>query len=60
MVREVKNLTAVAWITAEAWVRSLRRAQWVKRSGIAAAVALQLWFGFDSWPRNFHIPRVWP
>lgn len=58
MVREVKNLTAVAWITAEAWVRSLRRAQWVKRSGIAATMQLQL--RFNPRPGNFRMPLVWP
>ena len=19
-----------------------------------------LWWGFDPWPRNFHVPRAWP
>ena len=37
-----ENLTAVAWVAAEGWVRS------------------QLWFGFDPWPRNFHMRQVWP
>ena len=31
--------------------------QWVKGSGIAAAAArLQLWLGFNPWPKNFHVP----
>ena len=39
MVQWVKNPTAVALVTAEVWVPAPRPAQWVKGSGVAAAVA---------------------
>ena len=34
----VKNLTAAAWVTVEAWMRPPSPAQWVKKSSIATAV----------------------
>ena len=30
-------------------------AQWIKDLAL-----LQLWLGFSPWPRNFHMPWVWP
>ena len=38
VVQWVKNPTAAAWVTAEAWVCSPALAQWVKGSGVATAV----------------------
>ena len=37
--QQVKNLTAVAWITAETWVRSLAWCSELKDPALAAAVA---------------------
>ena len=39
MAQWVKNLTAVAWVTAEVWIQSPAWPQWVKGFGIVAAVA---------------------
>ena len=50
MVQCVKDLVLSLW-----WcgVQFLAQAQWVK--GL-----LQLWLGFNPWPRNFHMLRVRP
>ena len=55
VVQGVKNLTATLQVTVEAWVWS--PAQHLE---IKDLVLLQLWFWFYAWPRNFHMPRVWP
>ena len=55
VVQWVKNLTTVAPITAEVRVQSL-----AQHGGLKDLVLLQLWLGFDLWPRNFHILWVWP
>ena len=35
--------------------------QWVKELVLSQLWhSLQLWLGFDPWPGNFHILRVWP
>ena len=52
MVQWVKNLTAVAWLTMEAQVRSL-----VQHSGLKDPVLMQLWLEFNLWPGNFHLPQ---
>ena len=39
MVQWVKNPTVATWVAATVQVRSLAPAWWVKRSGIATAVA---------------------
>ena len=46
----VKNLTVVAWVTAEVWVWSLG---W--RSGVKDPVLPQLWLVFNPWPGNIHL-----
>ena len=33
---------------------------WEFPGGLADSALLLLWFGFDPWPRNFHMPQVWP
>ena len=43
----VKNLTAVAWVAAEARVQSLAR-----HSGLKDTALLQLQLRFDLWPRQ--------
>ena len=49
------NLTAVAWVAVEAWVRS--PAQY---SGLRDVALLQLWLSFNRWPGNSHILWVQP
>ena len=57
----IKNPTAVTGVAAEAQVRSLAQG-----SGLRDLVLLKLWctlqtwLGFSPWPRNFHMPQVWP
>ena len=35
-------------------------AQWVKDSALSLlCLWLVLWLGFNTWPRNFHMPWVW-
>ena len=51
-----KNLTAAAWVTAEArgfdpWPR-------VKDQALPKMCRLQPWLRFDPWPRDFHMPWV--
>ena len=59
MVQWVKNLTAMILVTAEVWVRSLA---WCRCGGLEDSALPQLFlgsqlrFGFDPWPRNFHMP----
>ena len=56
VVQWVRNLTAVAQVAGEAQVQSLA---WC--SGLKHPVLLQPWhrsqlqFGFNPWPRNFHV-----
>ena len=36
-------------------------AQWTKDLVLSLPwLWLQLWYRFDPWPRNFHMPWVWP
>ena len=61
MAHWVKNLTAVAQVSAEVRVHSL--AHYSRLKGIAAATAkvtavAQL--RFSPWPDNFHMPQVQP
>ena len=57
----IKNPTAEAWTTAEAWVQSLTLC-----SGLKDSVLLQLWCSlqlqleFNPQPRNFHVLGLWP
>ena len=51
----VKNLTAAAWVAVKVWAQSLTQC-----SGLKDLVLLQLWLGFNSWPRNFHMIWVGP
>ena len=57
VVQQVKNLTAAAWVTAEAGVQLP-----VQGSGLKALALLQVWrrsqmqLRFDPQPRNFHMP----
>ena len=59
MAQWVKNLTLVAWVTAEEQVSSLA---WCSR--LMHLVLLQqqhrlrLWLRFNPWPGNLHMPRV--
>ena len=53
MAQWVKNLTTVARIAAAAWVSFLA---W--SSGLKDLALPQLWFRFNPWPRNFHMPQV--
>lgn len=55
MMQGLKNLTAAAPVTVEAWVWS---SAW--HSGLKDPVLLQLWVGFNLWPVNFHMLLVWP
>ena len=55
MAQWVKNPTAVAQVTAEAWVRSLAQC-----SELKDPVLPQLQLGFFPWPGNFHMPQVQP
>ena len=55
MVQWIKNLTAGAWVTVEAWVRSSAQC-----SGVKNPVLLQLQLGFNPWPSNFHMLLVRP
>ena len=56
MVQQVKNLTAAAWVTAEAGVQLP-----VQGSGLKALALLQVWrrsqpqLTFNPWPGNFHM-----
>ena len=57
----VKNQTAAAQITVEAWVESL-----LPEYGLKDPELLQLWhssqlcLGFSPWPGNFHMPWMQP
>ena len=57
----VKNPTAVAQVAAEVHIQFL-----VLHSGLKNTVLPQMWLRlepqlrFDPWPRNFHLPQVWP
>lgn len=55
VVQWVKNMTAVAQVAAEAWVRSPAPC-----SELKDPVLLQLWLRFNLWPEHFHLPWVWP
>ena len=44
MAQWVKNLTAVGWVTMEAWVQSLAQC-----SGLKDLALLQLWLRFNPW-----------
>ena len=55
MAQWVRILTAAASVAAEVQVRSLSLA-----SGLKDLVLLQLWLGFNPWPRYFHMLWVWP
>lgn len=55
MAQWVKNVTAAAWVTAEARVLSL-----AQHSGSKDPVLRQLWLGFSPSSRNFHTSRVQP
>ena len=54
MVQWVKNPIAIAQVAAENRF-NLCWAQWIKD-----LVWLQLQLRFSPWPRNFHMPLVWP
>ena len=54
IVLQVKNLTAAAWVVAEAQVRSSARCYGLKDPALP-----QLWVRCSSWPRNFCVPWVW-
>ena len=57
----VKNLTTVARVAVQAWLRSPTR-----RSGLKELTLrwlwykVQLWLGFNPWPRNSYVPQVQP
>ena len=59
VVQWVKNLTTVAWVTAEVWVQSLAQC-----SELKDLVMLHLWHRWQQWlrlnpwPRNFQRPHV--
>ena len=55
MAQWVKNPTPAARVTAEVWVQS--PAQY---SGLKDPALQQLWLGFNSWPRNFHMLQAQP
>ena len=61
MAQWVKNLTTVAWVTAEVRVQFL---SW--HNGLKDLTLLQLWhrlqlqIGFNPWSWNFHMQWVWP
>ena len=52
MVQGVKNLTAVAWVTVEAWVQPL-----AQHSGLKNPVLMQLWHRLNP-AQNFHVLGV--
>ena len=57
----VKHPIAVAWVTAEVWVRSSAPVQWVKGSGIVTTVAqVEAMPQIQSLAWNFHMPQVRP
>ena len=57
----VKNLTAGALVTAEAWVPSPALCSgWKDLALPQLQHRSQLWAGFNPWPRNFHIWWMWP
>ena len=53
MVQGVKNLTAVAWVTVQAWVQPL-----AQHSGLKNPVLMQLWHRLNP-AQNFHVLGVW-
>ena len=55
VVQQVKNPTALAPFAAEEQVPSVA---WC--TGLKDLALPQLWLGFNPWPRNFHMPQVWP
>ena len=61
MVQWVKNLTVVAWVAMEVWVGSPAWGDELKDLALPHLWhRLQLWLGFSPWPRNFHMPGMWP
>ena len=61
MMHWLKNLIAVAWVTAEVPIQSLA---WGSR--LKDLASPQLWLRFSPWPGTksplciFHMPQVWP
>ena len=55
MMQWVKNLTAAAQVTVEAWVQS---PAW--SSGLKDPALPHLWCGFNPWSGNFHMPGAQP
>ena len=61
MMQWVENLTAAAWVTAEVQVQSPAQCNGLKDPVLPQLwLGLQLWLGFNPWPRNFHMPWVRP
>ena len=57
----VKNLTEAAQVTMKVWVKSPAQHSGVKYPLLLwLQLSLQLWLRFDLWPRNFHIPYIYP
>ena len=55
----VKDLTAVARVAVEAWIRSPTQHSGLKDPALPQLwIRLQLQLGFNPWPGNFHMPRV--
>ena len=60
MVQWVKNLTAVSWVAAEAWVRSPAWHSVIKDPALPQLqVRSQLQFKFNPKSGNFHMLHVW-
>ena len=56
----IKNQTAVARVTVEAWVQSPARHSELKDLVLPQLQhRSKLWLGFKSWPRNFYMSWVW-
>ena len=62
MVQWARNLTAEAWIAMEkAQVLSPAQCSGLKDPALPQLQCrLQLQLGFSYWPRNFHMPQMWP
>ena len=56
MAQWVKNPTAAALVTAEAWVQSLAHCRGLKDPVLSHGLQLKL--GFNPWPRDFHMPGM--
>ena len=61
VVQWVKNLTAAAPVTAQAWIQSFTQHTSLKDLALLQMQCrLQLWLRFSPWPGNFHMSWVRP